>query len=188
VLAWSRWRFVCFASDEKPTTTLALLAECFESIGAVPKIVLADRRLSMRFWSVAGSTSSGISIAAPANRSGATSTHTRDRLSTLTLRSWATSPTAAAGGSSAGRKAPRTALSRPARPTASTATRSSATRSSTAFWTTAAESSTQRSTTARPPPPPSLYCAGQCLVPGPRRPDRTGPERQRQLLPQLSMV
>ena len=43
VLAWSRWRFVRFAANEKAATTLGLLAECFEALGAVPKIVLADR-------------------------------------------------------------------------------------------------------------------------------------------------
>ena len=43
VLAWSRWRFVRFAADEKAWTTLALLAECFEALGGVPKVVLADR-------------------------------------------------------------------------------------------------------------------------------------------------
>jgi transposase len=43
VLAWSRWRFVRFAANEKATTTMSLLAECFEALGGVPKIVLADR-------------------------------------------------------------------------------------------------------------------------------------------------
>ena len=43
VLAWSRVRFVRFAADERAATTLALLAECFETIGGVPKMVLADR-------------------------------------------------------------------------------------------------------------------------------------------------
>jgi len=43
VLAWSRWRFVRFAADEKAETTLAMLAECFELAGGVPKVVLADR-------------------------------------------------------------------------------------------------------------------------------------------------
>ena len=43
VLAWSRVRFVRFAADEKAVTTLALLAECFEVLGGVPKMVLADR-------------------------------------------------------------------------------------------------------------------------------------------------
>jgi transposase len=43
VLAWSRWRFVRFAADERAETTLAMLAECFEELDGVPKIVLADR-------------------------------------------------------------------------------------------------------------------------------------------------
>ena len=43
VLAWSRFRFVRFAADERPETTLAMLAECFEVLGGVPGKVLADR-------------------------------------------------------------------------------------------------------------------------------------------------
>jgi transposase len=43
VLAWSRVRFVRFADNERADTTLGLLAECFETIGGVPKIMLADR-------------------------------------------------------------------------------------------------------------------------------------------------
>jgi transposase len=43
VLAWSRVRFVRFAPDESQATTLRLLAECFEALGGVPAIVLADR-------------------------------------------------------------------------------------------------------------------------------------------------
>jgi transposase len=43
VLAWSRFRFVRFAADEKAATTMRLLAECFEALGGVPKTVLADR-------------------------------------------------------------------------------------------------------------------------------------------------
>jgi transposase len=43
VLAWSRFRFVRFAGDEKAPTTMALLAECLEVLGGVPKTVLADR-------------------------------------------------------------------------------------------------------------------------------------------------
>jgi len=43
VLAFSRLRFVRFAADEKAATTMAMLAECFEVIGGVPKVVLADR-------------------------------------------------------------------------------------------------------------------------------------------------
>lgn len=43
VLAWSRVRFVRFADNERADTTLAMLAECFETLGGVPKVVLADR-------------------------------------------------------------------------------------------------------------------------------------------------
>ena len=43
VLAWSRVRFVRFATDERQSTTLRLLAECVETLGGVPAVVLADR-------------------------------------------------------------------------------------------------------------------------------------------------
>lgn len=43
VLPWSRVRFVRFAGDERQATTLRLLAECFETIGGVPHVVLSDR-------------------------------------------------------------------------------------------------------------------------------------------------
>jgi transposase len=43
VLAWSRVRFVRFADNERADTTLALLAQCFEHLGGVPGVVLADR-------------------------------------------------------------------------------------------------------------------------------------------------
>ncbi len=43
VLAWSRFRFVRFADNERADTTLMLLAECFEVLGGVPGVVLADR-------------------------------------------------------------------------------------------------------------------------------------------------
>ena len=43
VLAWSRFRFVRFAADERSETTLAMLAECLEVLGGVPGKVLADR-------------------------------------------------------------------------------------------------------------------------------------------------
>jgi transposase len=48
VLAWSRWRFVRFAADERAETTLRLLAECFDALGAVPKVVLADRMACLK--------------------------------------------------------------------------------------------------------------------------------------------
>ena len=43
VLAWSRYRFVRFASNETRETTLGLVAECFEEVGAVSAVVLSDR-------------------------------------------------------------------------------------------------------------------------------------------------
>lgn len=43
VLAWSRYRFVRFADNERSETTLAMLAECFEKLSGVPGVVLADR-------------------------------------------------------------------------------------------------------------------------------------------------
>lgn len=43
VLAWSRWRFVRFAERQDQATTLALLAECFELLGGVPRVALTDR-------------------------------------------------------------------------------------------------------------------------------------------------
>ncbi len=43
VLAFCRVRFVRFADNERADTTMRLLAECFEVIGGVPKVVLIDR-------------------------------------------------------------------------------------------------------------------------------------------------
>jgi transposase len=43
VLAFSRWRFVRFATDQRASTTLALLAEALAAVGGVPARVLADR-------------------------------------------------------------------------------------------------------------------------------------------------
>ena len=43
VLAWSRVRFVRFARRMDQATTVRLLAECFELLGGVPAVVLADR-------------------------------------------------------------------------------------------------------------------------------------------------
>src|SRR5215469_11150010 len=48
VLAWSRFRFVRFAADERSGTTLAMLAECFEVLGGVPGKVLADRMACLK--------------------------------------------------------------------------------------------------------------------------------------------
>ena len=54
VLAWSRVRFVRFAADEAQATTLAMLAECFEVLGGVPRVVLADRMSCLKGGVVAG--------------------------------------------------------------------------------------------------------------------------------------
>jgi transposase len=43
VLAWSRWRFVRFATDEQAHTTMGLLAEAFAAAGGVPAKTLTDR-------------------------------------------------------------------------------------------------------------------------------------------------
>lgn len=48
VLAWSRYRFVRFARDEKRETTLRLLVECFEELGGVPAVVLSDRMACLK--------------------------------------------------------------------------------------------------------------------------------------------
>lgn len=53
VLAWSRYRFVRFAHDTKRDTTLRLLAECIEELGAVPHVVLSDRMGCLRAQTVA---------------------------------------------------------------------------------------------------------------------------------------
>lgn len=54
VLAWCRYRFVRFATDQRRATTLALLAECIEEIGGVPGVVLSDRMAGLRATEVAG--------------------------------------------------------------------------------------------------------------------------------------
>ena len=54
VAAWSRFRFVRFAADERAETTLALLAECLEVLGGVPKLVLSDRIGCLKADVVAG--------------------------------------------------------------------------------------------------------------------------------------
>jgi transposase len=48
VLAFSRWRFVAFATDQKAATTLALIAEAFSAVGGVPARVLADRMACLK--------------------------------------------------------------------------------------------------------------------------------------------
>ena len=53
VLAWSRFRFVRFSDNERRETTLSLLAECFEHLGGVPHVVLADRMGCLKAQTVA---------------------------------------------------------------------------------------------------------------------------------------
>lgn len=53
MLAWSRYRFVRFATDQRRETTLRLLAECFEELGGVPAVVLADRMGCLKAGTVA---------------------------------------------------------------------------------------------------------------------------------------
>jgi transposase len=48
VLAWSRYRFVRFAGDETRETTLGLIAECLDELGAVPAVVLSDRMACLK--------------------------------------------------------------------------------------------------------------------------------------------
>jgi transposase len=48
VLAFSRWRFVRFATDQRASTTLALIAEALTAIGGVPAWVLADRMACLK--------------------------------------------------------------------------------------------------------------------------------------------
>jgi transposase len=48
VAPWSRWRFVRLARDQKAATTMRLLAECFEEMGGVTQVVLADRMGCLR--------------------------------------------------------------------------------------------------------------------------------------------
>ena len=61
VLAWSRVRFVRFAEREDQATTLRLLAECLETLGGVPAVVLADRMACLK-----GGVVANVVIPAPA--------------------------------------------------------------------------------------------------------------------------
>lgn len=54
VLAWSRFRFVAFATDLGAETTMTMLAQCFEEIGGVPKVALTDRMGCLKGGTVAG--------------------------------------------------------------------------------------------------------------------------------------
>ena len=53
VSAWSRFRFVIFADNQRSDTTLAALAACFEALGGVPRTVLSDRMGCLKGGTVA---------------------------------------------------------------------------------------------------------------------------------------
>jgi hypothetical protein len=53
VLAWSRYRFIRFATDQTRRTTLALLAECFEELDGVPAVLPTDRMGCLKAGTVA---------------------------------------------------------------------------------------------------------------------------------------
>ena len=54
VLAWSRWRFVYFADNQRADTTFTALAACFEALGGVSATVLSDRMGCLKGAAVAG--------------------------------------------------------------------------------------------------------------------------------------
>ncbi|MGH8918142.1 MAG: hypothetical protein ACRD0H_07365, partial [Actinomycetes bacterium] len=54
VLAWSRFRFVCFADNLGAEATLSALAQCMETIDGVPKTLLTDRMGCLKATTVAG--------------------------------------------------------------------------------------------------------------------------------------
>ena len=54
VVAWSRFRFVYFADNLGAEATMTALAECFETIGGVPKTALTDRMGCLKGGTVAG--------------------------------------------------------------------------------------------------------------------------------------
>lgn len=54
ILAYSRWRFVRFAADQKASTTMAMIAETLAVIGGVPAKILADRMGCLKGGVVAG--------------------------------------------------------------------------------------------------------------------------------------
>lgn len=54
VLAWSRFRFVCFADNLGAEATMSGLAQCMETIGGVPKTLLTDRMGCLKATTVAG--------------------------------------------------------------------------------------------------------------------------------------
>ncbi|WP_194830161.1 IS21 family transposase [Nocardia sp. XZ_19_231] len=54
VLAFSRWRFTRFATDQRQSTTLAMIAESLDELGGVPAKILTDRMGCLKGGVVAG--------------------------------------------------------------------------------------------------------------------------------------
>ena len=80
VLAWSQQvRFVGFADNERADTTLALLAECFQVLGGVPKVVLADARSARRSAGVPATASPAVNGPMPDTASSVPRRHGSSR-------------------------------------------------------------------------------------------------------------
>jgi transposase len=94
VLAWSRVRFIRFADNERSATTLQLLAECFEVLGGVPQVVLADRMGCLKAGVVANvwSRPPTMSASPPTTGSGRTSATVRIRSRRGWWRTWSAMP------------------------------------------------------------------------------------------------
>ena len=94
VLAWSRVRFVRFADNERADTTLGLLAGCFEVLGGVPAVVLADRMGCLKGgWSRTRSCRPASTCASPPTTgSGLTSARLAIRSRRASWRTWSATP------------------------------------------------------------------------------------------------
>jgi hypothetical protein len=94
VLAWSRFRFVRFADNERADTTLALLAECFETLGGVPAVVLADRMGCLKGGVVANKVIPTVSTCASPRTSGSGRTSARPPIRSRrgSWRTWSATP------------------------------------------------------------------------------------------------
>jgi transposase len=94
VLAWCRVRFVRFADNERADTTLALLAECFDILGGVPGVVLADRMGCLKGgWSRTRSCPPPSTCVSPRTMgSGPTSARPRTRSRRGSWRTWSATP------------------------------------------------------------------------------------------------
>jgi hypothetical protein len=93
VLAWCRVRFVRFADNERADTTLALLAECFDTLGGVPGVVLADRMGCLKGGVATRSCPPRSTCASPRTTgSGPTSARPPTRSRRALWRTWSATP------------------------------------------------------------------------------------------------